>query len=230
MRAPKHLWSGDWERESAAVSEDLAALEELPRVSPAQEESAPRPVTRRATALSAAPATASAEARGRTTTPHPEPAGEPSRIKPPIRWPQIRIPPLSPRARRAAALTVALMVVAAAGAYGLVALLGSSGSAGSAAANGQAAPMSWLGMEVATVGPGRVVVETVASGSQGERSGFEPGDVLLAIDSRSLVSTADISKAIFGMRSGDEVQIEVGRGSAVFVTSATLAAAPVKYP
>jgi hypothetical protein len=32
------------------------------------------------------------------------------------------------------------------------------------------------------------------------------------------------------MRAGDEVQIEVGRGSTVFVTSATLAAPPTKYP
>jgi S1-C subfamily serine protease len=74
------------------------------------------------------------------------------------------------------------------------------------------------------------VVATVSSGSEGERAGFEPGDVMLAIDSRGLSSTKDISKAIFGMKSGDEVQIEVGRGSTVFVTSATLGAPPAKYP
>jgi S1-C subfamily serine protease len=98
------------------------------------------------------------------------------------------------------------------------------------AAVGPSETMTWLGMEVETIHPGHVVVATVASGSHGERAGLEPGDVLLAIDSRSLDSTADIAKAIFGIQSGDQVQIEVGRGSTVFVTSATLGAPPAKYP
>jgi S1-C subfamily serine protease len=155
----------------------------------------------------------------------PEPA-------PPIRLPRIRIPQISPRARRRAAVALAALLALAAAAYGLGALLGSSGSGpgGTGAASGPPAAMAWLGMEVETISPGRVVVATVSSGSEGERAGFEPGDVMIAIDSRSLVSARDITKAIFGMRSGDEVQIEVGRGSTVFVTSATLGAPPAKYP
>ncbi len=211
MRAPKHLWSGDWERESAAVSEDLASLEDLPRVAP-EPHSRPAVDPRPAPQVEAARATA------------------PPRSRPWIRLPRIRIPPISPRTRRTAAVTLVALLALAAAAYGLGALLGSSGSGTAPAASGQGATMSWLGMEVETVGPGRVVVATVSPGSQGEQSGFEPGDVMLAIDSRGLNSTTDISKAIFGMRSGDQVQIEVGRGSTVFVTSATLAAPPAKYP
>lgn len=204
MRTPKHLWSGDWERESAAVSEDLAGLEELPRV--------------RAPAPSAA-----------RTAAEPRPASQPE-PEPWIRLPRIRFPQISPRARRTGLVTIAALVALAAAAYGLGALLGSSGSGTSPAATGPPAAMAWLGMEVETVSPGRVVVATVSSGSEGERAGFEPGDVMIAIDSRSLQTSRDISKAIFGMRSGDEVQIEVGRGSTVFVTSATLGAPPAKYP
>jgi len=213
MRAPKHLWAGDWERESAAVSEDLAGLEELPRVT------TPEPPQPRAAAERPEPR-AAAE------------SGPKARLEPEpwIRLPRIRIPQISPRARRTALLAVTALVALAAAAYGLGALLGSSGSGTASGTSGPPAAMAWLGMEVETVSPGRVVVATVSSGSEGERAGFEPGDVMIAIDSRSLLSARDITKAIFGMKSGDEVQIEVGRGSTVFVTSATLGAPPAKYP
>ena len=105
MRAPKHLWSGDWERESAAVADELASLEELPRVVP---EPAPE-------------------------SPRPEPgdrAGWSGRVPRVRRVPRVpRLPRLrapSPRARRASALAVALMLVLAAAGYGLATLLSST--------------------------------------------------------------------------------------------------------
>lgn len=54
MTSPKHLWSGDWEHESAALSEDLAgrgpsALEPAPATEPppARPPESPRPAPRR---------------------------------------------------------------------------------------------------------------------------------------------------------------------------------------
>ena len=205
MRAPKHLWSGDWERESAAVADDLASLEELPRLEAEPEREAP-PAQR------------------------PASAPRPHTPRRSITWPALSVPSPSRRVQRAAALAAVVMLALAAAGYGLAALVGSSGSPDTPAANSPGATMIWRGMEVESINPGRVVVATVAAGSQGERSGLEPGDVLLAIDSRALGSTGDISKAIFAMQSGDVVQIEVGRGSTVFITNATLGAPPAKYP
>src|SRR5436305_2059582 len=119
MRAPKHLWAGDWERESAAVSEDLAALEELPRVSPE-----PRSGQYVEPRLGARPEPV------RASAPRPEPPGAtvPRRTIPPIRLPRINIPAVSRRTRRNVAVALTAMLVLAACVYGLVSLVGSSGS------------------------------------------------------------------------------------------------------
>lgn len=229
MRAPKHLWSGDWERESAAVSEDLAALEELPRIVPARRP-APRPEARAQPRPVPVPERPESVPNPRPARPRPSaPAIRLPRLRlPAVSLPRPRLPTMTPRARRATLVTVLLAL--AAGAYGLASLLGSTGSHATPAASGSSPAISWLGMEVETVNPGRVVVATVASGSAGEQAGFEPGDVLVAIDSRAISSTTDVGKAIFGMQAGDQVQVEVGRGSTLFVTAATLGAPPTKYP
>jgi PDZ domain len=237
MRAPKHLWSGDWERESAAVSEDLAALEELPRVAPAPrpgDRAQPQPVP--ASERPSPGAVSDHSRRGTAPTTRRESPARPARSPRPPRTARAisllrhRLPSMSPRARRVTMVTVTVLLALAAASYGLGALLGSTGSHSTAAASGSSPAISWLGMEVETVSPGQVVVATVASGSAGEQAGFEPGDVVVAIDSRSISSTTDIGKAIFGMQAGDQVQVEVGRGSTLFVTAATLGAPPAKYP
>lgn len=228
MKAPKHLWSGDWERESAAASDALASLEELPRAqrerpAVAAAEAAPGPVARPAAEARPAPV-----AR-RTAEAGPAPGAGPKKARSgPVtpRHPRR----LSPAARRATFLAITVMAILAVAGYGLAALLDSSGSQAAPAASGPGAPMSWLGMEVETVSPGGVVVATVAPGSRGEHAGFEPGDVIRAIDSRAINSTADIAKAIFGMQAGQTVDVEVTRGSTVFSTRAVLGAPPAKYP
>jgi S1-C subfamily serine protease len=90
--------------------------------------------------------------------------------------------------------------------------------------------MSWLGMEVETLAPSGVVVATAPPGSQGERAGLEPGDVIVAIGNRTLNGTGDIAGAIAGMHAGQQVSIEVSRGSTPFETSVTLGAPPSSYP
>jgi hypothetical protein len=199
MRAPKHLWSGDWERESAAVSEELASLEELPRVV-AEPASAP-------------------------------PAEETGRLRRWWTWPDLsalRILVPTPAVRRIVAIGFVLLVALAAAAYGLGAVLGSTQSQSSA--TGPGGPMSWLGMEVETLAPSGVVVATAPPGSQGERAGLEPGDVIVAIGNRTVNGTGDIAGAIAGMHAGQHVSIEVSRGSTPFTTSVTLGAPPSSYP
>lgn len=200
MRAPKHLWSGDWERESAAVSEELASLEELPRV---PSRPAPPPA-----ATDDAPAP-----RRRWTWPDLS---------------ALRILLPTPPVRRFVAIGFVVLVVLAAAAYGLGAVLGEAQSQSSSTAAG--GPMAWLGMEVETLAPSGVVVATVPPGSPGEQAGLEPGDVIVAIGNRTVNGTGDIAGAIAGRHAGQRVPVEVSRGSTPFTTSVTLGAPPSSYP
>jgi putative serine protease PepD len=155
--------------------------------------------------------------------------------------------------RHALGVVLAAVLLLAAGAYGLTALLGSSGSRASTTAGGSfgppaataggpsvtppsttttrlSRPIHWLGMEVETLPPGAVVIETVGPGSPGELAGLEPGDVIVEINSRPINAAGEIGAAIRGLRAGDLVQMRISRGSTLFTTQATLAAPPSVHP
>ncbi len=247
MSAPKHLWSGDWQRESAALSDELA-------------ERRPRPQDGNASAAPTSPqATAPPTPRVSPPTPWaaPKQATEPRPAEPGSRTasarPSSRPPPARRRPRWLPVLPVviAAALVLGAGAYGLSGLLSSSGntaqptqnqppggspssppSQGSPASptNAGTGPVNWLGMQVETLPPGVVVVETVAPGSPADLAGLEPGDLILAINNRRVNATGDIRPAISGLAAGDLVPIEVSRGSTLFTTQATLAAPPSGSP
>jgi S1-C subfamily serine protease len=131
------------------------------------------------------------------------------------------------------------VVVLAAAAYGLTQLGGSSSSAkqGNPLAQlnkpklqGSTAPIRWLGMEIITSSPGVPVVETVRAGSNGDRAGLEPGDMILLVNNRPVGTSGSIATAIKGMHSGDHVPLEITNGGAMFQVVATLAAPPSPYP
>jgi S1-C subfamily serine protease len=205
MRAPKHLWAGDWERASAAVSEELAALEELPRLVDTVDKPSP-------------------EQR--------EPAAAPPR-RARRRLDALRILLPSPIVRRIVAIGFVVLIALAAGAYGLGSLVRpvrpvrTRPRPSPAVASG---PMYWLGVEVETLTPGLVLIATVARGSPGERAGLEPGDVIFAIANQPIDVTGDIAKATGGMHRGERVPVEISRGSTVYTTSVAVGAAPTSYP
>jgi hypothetical protein len=200
MSGPKHLWSGDWDKESEDAS--------------AQTTRRPRP-----------------------RDPEPTP-------------PPVAAPPPAPRARESRPARRGLrpwvlpavlgVVVIAAAAFGLTRLLGGSSSSatqGSPLAQlnkpklmGSTAPIRWLGMEIITASPGVPVVETVRAGSNGDRAGLEPGDMILLINNRPVGTSGSIATAIKGMHSGDHVPLEITNGGAMFQVVATLAAPPSPYP
>jgi PDZ domain len=200
MSGPKHLWSGDWENESEDAS--------------AQTVRRPRPRD-------------------------PEPTPPPAAAPPPA--PRAREPRSARRGLRPWVLPAVLgVVVIAAAAYGLTRLLGGSSSSatqGNPAAQlnkpklmGSTAPIRWLGMEIITGSPGVPVVETVRAGSNGDRAGLEPGDMILLVNNRPVGTSGSIATAIKGMHSGDHVPLEITNGGAMFQVVATLAAPPSPYP
>jgi serine protease Do len=121
-------------------------------------------------------------------------------------------------------------MLTAAGALGLVALLESSGSPSVTTAAIAPRPVSWLGMQIETVPPGAAVIETVRLGSPGELAGLSPGDVIVEVNHRSINGTGDIGTAISGLHAGDQVELQISHGSALYRTVATLAAPPSSHP
>jgi hypothetical protein len=202
MSGPKHLWSGDWENESEDASAQIAR-------------------------------------RPRPPEPEPEPVAAPA--APPRPAPSAAHEPRPPRREMRPWVLPALLgvVVLAAAAYGLTRIGGSSSSAtkGNPAAQlnkpkliGSTAPIRWLGMEIITASPGVPVVETVRAGSNGDKAGLEPGDMILLVNNRPVGTSGSIATAIKGMHSGDHVPLEITNGGAMFQVFATLAAPPSPYP
>jgi S1-C subfamily serine protease len=85
-------------------------------------------------------------------------------------------------------------------------------------------------MQIETLPPGAVVIETVGPGSAGELAGLEPGDVIVAINNRPIHAAGEIGAAIRALHAGDLVELEISRGSTLFSTQATLAAPPSVHP
>ena len=190
MSAPKRLWSGDWQHESAALSRELAERREQ---------------------------------TGDPGSPAPPPHVQ-KRTAGSGRWRQFA------GSRRALLITVLGLLILAGAAFGLTSVLGSPARPAAASANQPSGPVDWLGMEIESLQPGVVVVDTVALGSPAELAGMEPGDVIVEVNGRPVNTTGDIASAIAGLGMGDAVEIQVSRGSTRITTHATLAAPPVSYP
>ncbi len=199
MAGPKHLWSGDWQQESAAASDLHSARKGPLTEAESRPDTKPEPESRASTP---------APARGRRR------ASKPSR----------------PRHIRAVSIVIGALMLTAAGAFGLVALLQSSGSPAGITAAIAPRPVSWLGMQIETVPPGAAVIETVRLGSPGELAGLSPGDVIVEINHRSINGSGDIGTAISGLHAGDQVELQISHGSALYTTQATLAAPPSSHP
>ncbi len=203
MTGPKHLWSGNWEEEDSSSAPD-----ELPE----------RRVTPRA----------------------PDPTHEPAQAK------------TTARRKMQGPAWVALgtiIVVAVAGAAVLTSGDGSSTPRPAAVTPTTPAPslaattptttqppapsgppVSWLGMELVTVPPGGATVETLKLGSEGDRAGLSPGDVILEINGNQVSGADGIAKAIGGKHAGDRVALQISHGSSLVTTVVTLGASPARYP
>jgi S1-C subfamily serine protease len=211
MSGPRHLWSGDWERESARAAEDLPSNAQTPDAV----DEPPAPARRR---------------RG--------PAGRPVAVGLAafllVVGVALAISSLGGSPARSPSTPPASQASASAG----QGQLSPSTPGQIAQAPQQSTPtptgvlkaVAWLGMQVVTVPGYGTVVETVQAQSPGDQAGLNPGDVILSINHRAIESVSEIAPAIANLHRGDVVQVLVERGSAEYATAVTLAAPPTPAP
>lgn len=203
MAAPKHLWSGDWEQESANAADQRPALPAPePEATPVEEPEAPRRWRRMlgVRQVSAAVATLAVVAVAIALV-----AGSGGS-------------PKSSHKSGAATRTSRTQ-----GGTGGVALPPSSPSfvAGPS--------VTWLGMQIVD-SPLGAVVATVPAGSTGDTVGFEPGDVITQVGNDLVNSPQQIRRAVANLALGQQIQITISRGSSILSTAVTLRERPTLPP
>ena len=211
MTTPRHLWSGDWARESESAADEMERRragfqpDEPPVGEPPQEpEREPRPplLTRVAAAVVAFLRSArAATARGFAAA-------------------VARLRTISPRQVGLVALAT---VAGAAVALGAATLAGGSGS-GSSTSDAKVLPgHAWLGLQtVSQMGTSGATVLVVDSGGPAQRAGLQPGDVITQVDGQPITSPGVLDAAIAGKQPGQQVQLLVNRYGQSLVLYATL--------
>jgi S1-C subfamily serine protease len=134
---------------------------------------------------------------------------------------------------RAARFTAVGALLVAGLAFAITALLGSGASTSSSAPGSSPATtarLASLGVQIESLNFGGVVIATVAPGSPAEAAGLDPGDVITQIDNRAINTASDVTAVLHRLHPGDQVEIQVSRGSATYTTQATLAARPPGHP
>lgn len=109
---------------------------------------------------------------------------------------------------------------------------GGSGPPQSSTANAVVGPIvSWLGMQIETITPDLVVIDTVSLGSPADRAGLEPGEQILSVAGRPLSSATGIIAAVKGLPPGRRVPLVISYGSSPSQqVDLTLGAAPTHSP
>ena len=207
MGSPRHLWSGDWQLDSATTAEELARRRaQTPEPEEPTPELPPRP-TLRQRIVSALRALRRSIAHVFTR----------ARAAVSDWWHRAR------GGRRVALAVLVLVLIGAGVAFGVASLIGSGGNGSQTASLGH----GWLGITHMENAPaGGVVITSIAPKSPAASAGLEPGDVITQIGNQPVQSVGDLNSALNGLVAGNSVQIQFQRGTADFSTLATLAVAP----
>jgi membrane-associated protease RseP (regulator of RpoE activity) len=211
MTTPRHLWSGDWRRESESAAEEMERRREGYRPGePPIEEPPPEPereprepwLTRAATAVLAfLRSVGAATARG-------------------FKAMVARLRTISPRQVGLVALAT---VAGAAVALGAAALAGGSGSRSSRTDTHLTAGQPWLGLQtVAQMGNSGATVLVVDAGGPAQHAGVQPGDVITQVDGQPITSPAVLDAAIAAKQPGQQVQLLINRYGQSIVLYATI--------
>ena len=212
MTTPRHLWSGDWARESESAADEMErrragiAPDEPPIAEPSQEpQRKPRPplLTRVVAALVAfLRSVRTATARGFNAA-------------------AARLRTISPRQIGLVALAT---VAGAAVALGAAALAGGGSGNGSSKSDAQVMRgHAWLGLQtVSQMGTSGATVLVVDAGGPAQRAGVQPGDVITQVDGQPITNPGVLDAAIAGKQPRQQVQLLVNRYGQSLVLYATL--------
>jgi S1-C subfamily serine protease len=231
MSGPKHLWSGDWQRESEAASATRAqrapktaepepaepATEKIPPGRPRRQLKRPRlsgtTVVVAAAVLVLAGAAFGLSSLLGSSSPRPRHPAVASATAPTV--PAVPGVPALPTPTTPPAQTSPQTQTQTSPQTSQVA----------------ATPMvNWLGMQIATQPPGAAVVQTVRIGSPADRAGINPGEIIEAINGRAINSAQDIAAAVRGLRPAARVTLQLAYGSGNSEAQLTLGAPPSVAP
>jgi membrane-associated protease RseP (regulator of RpoE activity) len=209
MTGPNHLWSGDWERESAEAAAELPERPAPPIARPTVEEPEPEGRSRRrfsakqlllgvvAGLVVAAVAVALVISLGGSNKPAAH-----------RKTHTATQPHLSPFPGSSGGVTPAQ-------------------STSTPVKSGPSA--EWLGMQIVS-SPSGAVVDTVRAGSAGDIAGFEPGDVISAIGAAQISSVPELRGATAKLPLGHKLTITISRGSSTLTAAVTLRVRPTIRP
>lgn len=200
MNAPRHLWSGDWEDESSAHAEGLAARRGRP-----DEPAEPEPVA-------------------------PQPRVSRIRRAVRWLRDRLRSMPRPGRRRvRLVVVATFVTLLFATAAYAVISDSGTTTkqSPQSVVATGGQA---WLGVQLANAGVSGALVSSVAPGSPAAAAGIRPGDLITQLDTQPIVAPAVFVSAISGLQPGDKVDLQLQRGSSQYTAQVVLASHPARTP
>ncbi len=91
-------------------------------------------------------------------------------------------------------------------------------------------PVSWLGMEILTIPSGAAVVDAVTAGGVADRAGLTPGDIIVEVDHHGVTGSASIAHAVRDKHKGDVVTVTVVRGGTSLDAQTTFTGPPTAYP
>jgi membrane-associated protease RseP (regulator of RpoE activity) len=246
MSGPKHLWSGDWQRESEAASASRAQRAPTGAPPPASEpppETPPRGPRRRlafrgTTVLVAAAVLvlagvafglsallSSSPARHRTN-----PTGPVAQATAPTVPTVPTVPAIPTVPPQTAPLPVPTPQSQTTPATPQPPQSHTTPAVPQPAPVANTPTVNWLGMTIATQAPGAAVVQTVRIGSPGDHAGINPGDVIVAVDGRAIHSAQGIAGALHGLSPGDRVTLQLAYGSGYSQAQLTLGAPPSVAP
>jgi membrane-associated protease RseP (regulator of RpoE activity) len=210
MTGPKHLWSGDWETESAQTADDLASaprpvFDTEPEPEPESRTSAARRWSRRQIAIALTTGIAAAAIAVAAVTAFDGSGGT-----------------HKPKAHKPAASAPASPTPGPTGGSSpITACQQIPSGCGQTPAGVNSPTANWLGMQIIS-SPVGVVISTVRLGSLADKAGFEPGDEIEQIDGHHVDNMDQVRQATAGIAIGKPVSIEVLRSS-VMVTAASMA-------
>jgi membrane-associated protease RseP (regulator of RpoE activity) len=227
MSGPKHLWSGDWQRESEAASSSRAhRAPRAPDTAPAAEP-APGPPRRRfrrprasvtgvivgvavlvlaGVAFGLSSLLGSSSPRSRHTPPGPVA----SATVPTVPTTPAPLPRTAPPTQTVPPVQTQ--------------------TAPQPNPPANTPTVNWLGMEIATQPPGAAVVQTVTIGTPADRAGINPGETIEAVNGRTVHSAQDVATVVKGLSRGVQVRLALAYGSGYSQAELTLGAPPSVVP